>query len=161
MTRCAFHDWGLSIWGSKVSLLPIFPLFHSFSTLPVNLSASSYNKWVKNNNKTSSQKHSWKTVISYSTLETKNMDVELYEEWKWKERKRESMKDAKFTGGQTCQVSFLSSWEKEMNQKSRFQPADCDLRSRVCPPATFESCQGLETRGGGWRKGKGRILRNV
>ena len=44
------------------------------------------------------------------------------------------MKDAKFTGGQTCQVSFLSSWEKEMNQKSRFQPADCDLRSALQPP---------------------------
>ena len=41
------------------------------------------------------------------------------------------MKDAKFTGGQTCQVSFLSSWEKEMNQKSRFHPADCDLRSAL------------------------------
>ena len=32
-----------------------------------------------------------------------------------------------------CQVSFLSSWEKEMNQKSRFQPADCDLRSALQP----------------------------
>ena len=41
------------------------------------------------------------------------------------------MKDAKFTGGQMCQVSFLSSWEKEMNQKSRFHPADCDLRSAL------------------------------
>ena len=44
------------------------------------------------------------------------------------------MKDAKFTGGQMCQVSFLSSWEKEMNQKSRFQPADCDLRFALQPP---------------------------
>ena len=33
-----------------------------------------------------------------------------------------------------CQVSFLSSWEKEMNQKSRFHPADCDLRSALQPP---------------------------
>ena len=56
------------------------------------------------------------------------------------------MKDAKFTGGQTCQVSFLSSWEKEMNQKSRFHPPDCDLRSAL---------QASLRAAGVWRRGVG------